>query len=83
MARKVAVKGGPLDGKTVVVHDTQTTFTHHADKGGEYTVSEKTATWKAHKPAAEAVQTKVSAPKPARAPKPNTPIEQPTETDAD
>lgn len=44
--RKVKVSGGPLDGKTVVVHETQQTFTHHADQDGSYLVNQKAATWK-------------------------------------
>lgn len=50
---KVKAKGGPLDGKTVLVHETQTSFTHHADGAGTYTVNSKTATWKPNKTTAQ------------------------------
>lgn len=46
MSKKIATKGGPLEGKTFLVHDRQKTFTHHAAPAGHYKVNEKTATWK-------------------------------------
>lgn len=66
MTRKITVNGGPIDGKTVIVHDTQETFTHHADQSGVYKVNEKTATWKPHTAPAPAEQADKPAPKPTR-----------------
>lgn len=45
MARKVKAQGGPLDGKTVIVHENERTFTHHADTSGAYTVGDTEAVW--------------------------------------
>lgn len=45
MARKLKAQGGPLAGKTVIVHETQKTFTHHGDTDGHYQVNEKSVTW--------------------------------------
>lgn len=45
MALKVKAQGGPLDGKTVLVHVNESTFTHHADTSGVYTVGETEAVW--------------------------------------
>ena len=45
MARKVKAQGGPLDGKTVLVHTNERTFTHHADTSGAYTVGDTEAVW--------------------------------------
>ena len=45
MARKVKALGGPLDGKTVIVHENERTFTHHADTSGAYTVGDTEAVW--------------------------------------
>lgn len=70
--RKVKAKGGPLDGKTVLVHENDHTFAHHADAGGSYVVEGLMATWEAKASAAD-TQAQPPAPKPARrrpAPKP-------------
>ena len=53
MARKLKAQGGPLDGKTVVVHETQKTFTHHGDTDGHYRVNEKSVTWQPNTKPAE------------------------------
>lgn len=45
MARKVKAQGGPLDGKTAIVHENERTFTHHADTSGAYTVGDAEAVW--------------------------------------
>lgn len=45
MARKVKAQGGPLDGKTVLVHVNERTFAHHADTSGAYTVGDAEAVW--------------------------------------
>ena len=45
MSHKVTAKNGPLDGKTFLVNENATTFTHHAAPGGTYKVNTKTATW--------------------------------------
>lgn len=45
MARKLKAQGGPLHGKTVLVHENQKTFTHHGDTDGHYQVNEKSVTW--------------------------------------
>lgn len=53
MAKKITVKNGPINGKTFIVPDTQTTLTHHAAPGGHYKVNTKTATWQADQPDTE------------------------------
>ena len=42
--RKVKLTDGPLKGKTVLVHVTQTRFTTHAAPG-HYELTDKGATW--------------------------------------
>lgn len=42
--RKVKLTDGPLKGKTVLVHETQSTFTTHADPG-RYELKGKGAKW--------------------------------------
>lgn len=58
MTRDVTAKGGPLDGKTVTVHETQETFTHHADTSGSYKVNEKSVTWQPNTKPAESAPAK-------------------------
>ena len=43
--RKINITGGPLNGKTYLIHENRHTFTHHADTTGHYTVEGNTATW--------------------------------------
>lgn len=76
MARKLKAQGGPLDGRTVIVHETQETFTHHADTGGHYKVNEKSVTWQSHTPPVEKPKrtTKAKAPRPT-APKHQAPAQ--------
>jgi hypothetical protein len=79
MARKLKAQGGPLHGKTVIVHETQETFTHHADTDGHYKVNEKSVTWQPDtKPTATVEK---PAPKTTRRPKAKAPTK-PTETPA-
>lgn len=67
MARKLKANGGPLDGTTVLVHETQKTFTHHADRDGHYKVNEKSVTWQPNtKPAEDAAPVEKPAPKAVR-----------------
>ncbi|WP_223172524.1 hypothetical protein [Microbacterium sp. NIBRBAC000506063] len=42
--RKITLKDGPLKGKTVLVHETQTSFTTHAAPG-RYDIGDKGAKW--------------------------------------
>lgn len=68
MTIKVTAKGGPLDGKTYVVHETAKQLDPHpAVTGGHYKVNEKTATWQpdAKAKAAASKPTKPAASKPA------------------
>lgn len=46
--RKVTLKGGPLDGKTYLVPETQETLTHHAAPGA-YKLTAARGTWKAER----------------------------------
>lgn len=77
MARKLKARGGPLDGKSVIVHETQKTFTHHGDTDGHYKVNEKSVTWQPNTKPTETVEKPT--PKTARtskaktAPKPQAP----------
>lgn len=76
MARKLKAQGGPLDGKTVIVHETQKTFTHHGDTDGHYKVNEKSVTWQSNAKPAEAPAPKTartSKAKSAPKPKPQAP----------
>ncbi|PRB14478.1 hypothetical protein [Microbacterium sp. MYb62] len=74
MARKLKAQGGPLDGRTVIVHETQKTFTHHGDTDGHYKVNEKSVTWQPNtKPAEETAPKTARTSKAKSAPKPQVP----------
>lgn len=45
--RKVTAKGGPLDGKSFLIHQNEHALTHHANTGGSYKVDGLTALWDA------------------------------------
>lgn len=46
MARQITAKGGPLDGKEFLVHETAERLDEHPSvTGGHYKVNDKSATW--------------------------------------
>jgi hypothetical protein len=61
MARQITAKGGPLDGKEFLVHETAERLDEHPGvKGGHYKVNDKTATWQPD------AKLKPAAPKPSK-----------------